>query len=252
MTLLQTLYFWHRAHLAKIAVPSSSLQGVVTFNTDSHNVIVGTGATAAFSPSLQDFTEFMPMDSAVQGLGTLKIKGIGTIEYKILTDKNIFTTLTIRGAYYVPSLGTQLLSPQQICQQYKSTYEGGSNFFKLRWSNHCKTIQLTKANNLPILYTALGNTVAQTVHAHVASSATNKPLAFKVKKRIPEYNLQPDIESEQLDEELMATTDFALESSKTPSKKHYRVQCTNKTCSDCNKITINTSRGCAASFFCNR
>ena len=57
-------------------------------STDSHQVIIDTGATVAFLPCLQDFTEFMLMDSSIQGLGTLKIKGdIGTIEYKDLTDK---------------------------------------------------------------------------------------------------------------------------------------------------------------------
>ena len=52
-----------------------------------------------------------------------------------------------------------------------------------------KQSNLRKQTNLPILYTLSGNTVAQAVHAHVASSANNAPLAFKVKKRIPEYNL---------------------------------------------------------------
>ena len=66
-----------------MAYPSSNSNEVVAFDTDYHQVIINTGATAAFSPCLQDFTEFMPMDSSVQGLSTLKIKGIGTIEYKI-------------------------------------------------------------------------------------------------------------------------------------------------------------------------
>ena len=223
-----------------MAYPSSNSNEVVAFDTDSHQIIINAGATAAFSPCLQDFTEFMPMESSVHGLGTLKTKGIGTIEYKILKDKNILATVTIHGAYYVPSLGTQLLSPQQLCQQYRAVYEGGSNYFKLQWNNHCKTIPLTKANNLPLLYTASGNSVAQSIHAHIANSESSDVLAFKMEKKIPEFNLQPNLSQEDSEEDLMATTPISPDpiSSDSP-KKQYPVQCTKQTCSDYNKIEIN-------------
>ena len=147
--------------------------------------------------------------------------------------------MTICGAYYVPSLGTPLLSPQQLCQQHSTVYEGGSNYFKLRWNSHRKTIPLTKANNLPLLYTASGNSIAQSIHAHIANSESTEVLAFKMKKKIPEFDLQLDLFQEDSEEDLLATTPTSPDtiSSGCP-KKQYRVQCTNQKCSDCNKFVI--------------
>ena len=94
-------------------------------------------------------------------------------------------------------------------------------------------------NNLPILHTASGNSVAQSIHAHIANSDPSEILAFKMEKKIPEFNLQPDLHQEESKEDLMATTPTspALTPS-DPPKKQYRVQCTNQKCSDCNKIAI--------------
>lgn len=68
------------------------------------------------------------MTSYIRGLGTLKIKGIGTIEYDVIDDKGNHTTLTIHNAYYVSDLKIRLLSPQQVCSQYNTIGSyGGKN-----------------------------------------------------------------------------------------------------------------------------
>ena len=241
LSFLKLLHTRQCCNLAKMAFSSSSSTEVVAFDTDLQNIIIDSGATAAFTHCLQDFTSFTPMDSALQGLGTLKIKGIGTVEYLIFTNKNVLTKLTIHGAYYVPSLNTHLLSPQQVCQQYRSVYEGGTIFFKLRWKEYCKTIPITKQNNLPILHTASGNTLAQNVHSHICKAAHSDVLAFKIEKVIPQYDLQPELSSDHHDEELEATSPTLDTTVTTSTKKKYRVQCHNKQCSNCNKITTDDS-----------
>ena len=77
---------------------STSTQDRVNFDTDSSPIIVDSGASAAFSHCLQDFTEFKPITSYVRGLGTLTIKGIGTVQYNVIDDKGIHTTILIRNA----------------------------------------------------------------------------------------------------------------------------------------------------------
>ena len=60
-----------------------------------------------------------------------------------------------------------------------------------------------------------------------------------MEKKIPEFNLTPDLFQDESEEDLLATTPTS--SASTPSdlpKKQYCVQCTNQKCSDCNKIAI--------------
>ena len=75
-------------------------------------MVVDTGASAAFSFFLQDFINFRPYEDSVEGLGSLKVKGIGTIRYHIINDNNKLVTLTIKNAFYVLSLKIRLLTPQ--------------------------------------------------------------------------------------------------------------------------------------------
>ena len=84
---------------------------------------------------LQGFTEFKPITSYVCRLSILTtIKGISTVQYNIIDDKGIHTTLSISNSYYVPDLEIKLLSPQQVCSQYdiKGSY-GKKNYITLRW-----------------------------------------------------------------------------------------------------------------------
>lgn len=91
------------------------------------------------------------------------------------------------------------------------------------------------------MHTASGNTLAQHVHAHVSQASQSDVLAFKMEKTIPKYNLQPELSSEYHDDELLDTNP-PLDPNVGPSKpKKYRVQCNNKQCSDCNKITIDNT-----------
>ena len=107
---------------------------------------------------------------------------------------------------------------------------------------YCKTIPITKLNNLPILYMASGNDLAHNIHAHVSSAQSTDVLAFEMDKVIPKYNLQPELESDELDDEFMATTpQYQSLTDPLQQKKHISVQCTNKTCANCNKIAIDDS-----------
>ena len=88
----------------------------IRFDTDSCTLILDTGASACFTYCMNDFISFTPLKSKVQGLGTLNIHGVGTVQYPIINDKGHKVMLTIKNAYYVPAIQTRLISPQQICK----------------------------------------------------------------------------------------------------------------------------------------
>jgi hypothetical protein len=138
-----------------------------TFDTDSVDIIIDTGASAAFTYCLQDFIDFTPMEDCVKGLATLKIRGKGTVHYNVVNDQGDLVSMIIRNCYYVPEMDMRLISPQQLAQQSSKRCSHALNdrTFHLRWNGNTKTIPLCKRNNLPILHTASGTALA----GHIAS-----------------------------------------------------------------------------------
>ena len=107
-----------KAQINYCAFTSSNEYDIVNFDTDSISIILDTGASYTFTYCIQNFIEFSPLDDKVESLGTLKIKGVGTVKYDILDDDGIRRQLIIRNAYFVPDLSTRLISPQQVvCKQ---------------------------------------------------------------------------------------------------------------------------------------
>ncbi len=70
------------------AFTTQNTTNTVKFDTDSVEIIIDTGATAAFSHCINDFKTFTCLKSKVNGLGSLTIKGVGTVEYPIINDNN--------------------------------------------------------------------------------------------------------------------------------------------------------------------
>ena len=141
------------------AFTSDNSKNTVNFDTDSVSIILDTGATAAFTFCMTDFSAFKVMNSKVNGLGSLHIRGIGTVQYSVINDTGKEAILSIDNAYYVPDLKTRLISPQQICAQHKSgTYSGTATAFAISWGANTKTVEINSSNNLPIMHTASGLT----------------------------------------------------------------------------------------------
>ena len=234
------------ANLAEFAFQTANRVENATFDTDSVSIILDSGASAGFTHCLQDFVSFSPLSSTVRGLGRLEIKGIGTVKYKIVTNKGILTTLSIDNVYYVPELQTRLLSPQQLCSQYNTVGEFGSNFMTIRWDNHVKTCYTRKASNLPVLDTAPGSEIAQTIYNAVHSSKQDETYCFRMQKTIPQFNLQGS--STQADDAETSTSSIPTSSDSTHEKSsqkkssttHINVKCSSTKCKDC-KIFQNPS-----------
>jgi hypothetical protein len=170
----------------------------------------------------------------VRGLGKLDIKGIGTVRYQIVTNKGILTTLSIDNVYYVPDLQTRLLSPQQLCTQDDTIGDFGSNFMTIRWEGHVKTCYVRKDSNLPVLETAPGAEIAQTIHNAVHSSKQNETYCFRMQKTIPQYNLQQSTQSDD-DEALSSSPNASKQQStnKDNLNNHIKVKCSSSKCKDC-------------------
>jgi hypothetical protein len=220
------------------AFTTQNTTNTVKFDTDSVEIIIDTGATAAFSHCINDFKTFTCLKSKVNGLGSLTIKGVGTIEYPVINDNNERVILSIRNAYYVPDLQTRLISPQQICKQNKTpcTFSGDGQSFKLQWGSHTKTVDINQTNNLPTLYTAPGMDLGHSIVANMAAS--KGPYCFRAAPRtIPVHKFLPSLEDSESDDE--ATIDKNGDND-TIKQKTIKVNCSTSKCNDCKKYQVST------------
>lgn len=128
------------------------------FDTDSFHIIVDTGASAAFTLCKQDIISFTPMNKKVKGLATLQVAGVGTVQYRVKNDQGETINLIIDNCYYVPEMDIHLICPQQLTKQITMpcVQSFDDKVFHLHWNGNTKMIPISKANNLPILYTAPG------------------------------------------------------------------------------------------------
>eukprot|EP00957_Ditylum_brightwellii_P176720 13460503-Ditylum_brightwellii.AAC.1 len=134
---------------------SNSYDDTVSFDFDSHQIIIDTGASAIFTPSRDDFISYAPFKGKVQGLDHMKIVGKGTVRYTITDDNSAHVQILVSNAYRSPNLPIRLLSPQQVAQQSRDPFAGGYTTKKyfLAWDYHTKIVSYDKHNNLPVLYT---------------------------------------------------------------------------------------------------
>ena len=215
------------------AFTSDNMDEAIRFDTDSCTLILDTGASACFTYCMNDFISFTPLKSKVQGLGTLNIHGVGTVQYPIINDKGHKVMLTIKNAYYVPAIQTRLISPQQICKQSKirCKFEGDDKSFTLRWERHSKTVAYHNGNNLPVINTAPGMSIGKSIVAQLAQASRSggNIKCFKAPRAIPRYDFLNN--NDEPSEELISTDE-------SNTQKNIKVSCS-KTCTDCKTISIN-------------
>jgi len=174
------------------AFVGSSTNDSYSFDTDSLELIIDTGASAAFTFCKQDFIEFQPLTDSVKGLATLKIQGVGTVQYNIKNDQGKTVSMIIRNCYYVPEMDIRLISPQQLAQQSKKKCEHSFNdkVFHLRWNGHTKTVPFSKKNNLPTLYTSPGTALAANIAHHMDTHSANPSIrCLRAAKTVPSFAL---------------------------------------------------------------
>lgn len=194
-----------------------------TFDTDSFRIIVDTGASAAFTFCKQDFISFTPLADKVKGLATLKIAGVGTVQYRVKNDQGETVNLTIDNCYYVPEMDIRLISPQQLTKQ--STTPCMQSFddkvFHLRWNGNTKTIPISKANNLPILHTAPGVSIACAL-AEAFHEWDPTLHCLKAQKKVPDYKADLQAKESLSDD--------------TPTIPTHKMDCSNTDCDRCSYI----------------
>ena len=191
-------------HLNLHAFISKGMKAIVDFDTDSLKIILDSGASAGFTHCLDDFISFRKYTGQVKGLGSMKIKGIGTVKYTIIDDYGQEQTLTIRDVYFVPGLSSRLISPQQVAQQYpKTKFSVGAQQATLWWNGNKKTVNLNKSSNLPILQTKPGTT--RVTKLFTAAKSKKGATCFKVSKKTIDHHplLQDEL---QIDEATKSST----------------------------------------------
>ena len=113
---------------------SNSHDDTVSFDSDSHQIIIDTGASATFTPSRDDFISYTSLKRKIQRLGHMKIVGKGTVRYTITDDNGAHVQSLISNAYHVPYLPIRLMSPQQAAQQSRDPLAGGYTTKKICFS----------------------------------------------------------------------------------------------------------------------
>ena len=147
---------------------SSTTSDTITFDTDSKEAIIDTGCSRTLTYDRKDFITYKETDGEVEGLGTHKIIGTGTVKYTVLDDKGVKADIICKDAIHVPTLDVRLLSPQQFVQQADDPNAEGvvkATHFILKWESYVKSVPYHGENNLPILVTAPG---AKLAHAYIS------------------------------------------------------------------------------------
>jgi hypothetical protein len=90
------------------------------------------GASYAISMDIEDFIEIDKHETTINGLGSLKVEGKGTVQWTILNDENKQVDLIIKDALYAPNLPIILANPLQILNQQNNRkrvkYTGNTEF----------------------------------------------------------------------------------------------------------------------------
>ena len=128
-----------------------------------HRGHLDTGCSRTLTFEKGDFITYEETNGEVEGLGTHKIVGKGTVKYTVQDDDGNIVDITIRDAIHVPTLDVRLISVQQFAQQYDDVGAEGaikSKYLKLKWGEHEKSIPYHNISNLPIVFTNPGTTIS--------------------------------------------------------------------------------------------
>lgn len=137
------------------------------FDSDAARLLVDCGASYTMTPYRSDFVSFSSntSDPDILGIsGTVKVKGVGTVEYKTLDDSGKPFVVRVENARWVPGTPLRLLCPQQWIRQRQASGDSTANLdlggtsLKLQFDRRQRSITAPfgKQNNVAFLYTAPG------------------------------------------------------------------------------------------------
>ena len=86
------------------------------------------------------------------------------MKYTVIDDQGKQVNLFIRESIHVPTLDIRLISVQKLAQQNTNPEAGGhvvTDYLKLTWDNHVKSVPYHSSRYLPILFTVPGGKITK-------------------------------------------------------------------------------------------
>ena len=170
--------------------------------TDAFTIGIDTHASYSMSNNKAHFISEIKSirNASIVGVsGTLPIKGIGTVRWKVNDDSGRQHIFEIPGTMYVPKLTGSMLSPQHWSKgmqnvtgqrAWESTSHDGTT---LHWNNgkYQRTIKLNANTNTPIMLSSEGSKQYQVYEA--IHNAVNNPKLLLCKSSIVHDNTNNEI-----------------------------------------------------------
>ena len=135
------------------------------YDSDSFEIGVDNHASKTISNDSSQFISYItptPKTILRGAGGNLKVKGVGTVRWKIEDDDGKEHELIIKGCLYVPDMSSCLLSPQHWSQQAQDNFPTNRGTWCATFADSCvmqwdqrkytKTILYDKNTNTPKMY----------------------------------------------------------------------------------------------------
>ena len=204
-------------------------------DTDSYEIGIDNHSTRCISPKANDFiSPILPTSSILNGFsGSIKVKGVGTVQWKIQDDEGKEHIFKIKNCLYVPQVKIRLLSPQQWSQQRKQNRSNSTSSCTtladscvLQWDGHTKTIPLDPVTNVAIMRISSGydkyrnfcstcDRYSMKSHSEEVVAATSEMIEQEpviadeslnhMKKEMPKH----EYEIQELDDEIIGKDDLS-------------------------------------------
>ena len=140
-------------------------RNILKLDSDSFEIGIDNHSTKCISHRSSDFIgAIRTINSTLNGIsGSIKVRGIGTVQWDIMDDDGNNHKFIIRDCLYIPKVKLRLFSPQQWSQQRKEDKNDSKSSCitladkcVLLWDTFTKTIPLHPATNVAIMMSSPG------------------------------------------------------------------------------------------------
>ena len=132
----------------------------IQFDTDSYRIGIDTVASGCMSPDRDHFITYKASErQECKGIAAgLKIKGRGTLKFRIDDDNGITHTINVPNYVHIPDLPMVLVSPQHWSNQTSDgiVSTSGAKSTIPTFRGYRKPIQYAAHSNTPIFRSAFG------------------------------------------------------------------------------------------------
>jgi len=157
---------WYFTKTSHHKTTMNNRTNILHFDSDSVRIGVDNHSSKSISFSSKDFIRpIKPCNGVLNGIsGRIKIKGTGTVRWRILDDSGSVHAFKIKNFLYVPEAKIRLMSPQQWSKQSNDHFPRKNGTWcatyhdtcKLFWQQNkfTKTIKLDPNTNVAMMRTA--------------------------------------------------------------------------------------------------